>query len=149
MGEESKKATEEALLKQLDLQWQDHFQTRSQTWKALEVSALVAAALVGLEWQIGGGVTIVVAGLLVLVALFGMQITLRHRNVVEITKFKRITVIERQLRVDDPSLGLPQPMRWWHVFLIKKSSTSLFIMRMQFVILLFAVGYLVVRILGL
>jgi hypothetical protein len=148
VGEESKKATEEALLKQLDLQWQDHFQTRSQTWKALEVSALVAVALVGLEWQIGGQVTIVVACLLVLVALFGMQITLRHRNMVEITKFRRITAIEKQLKIDDPTLGLPRPMRWWHVFLVWKSSTSLFILRMQFVILLFAIGYLAVQILG-
>jgi hypothetical protein len=154
MEEESKEATKAALLKQLDIQWQDHFQTRSQTWKALEVSALVAVALVGLEWHIGGSggdvagkvVTGIVAGLLVLVAFFGMQITLRHRNIVEITKFRKITATEKQLGIGDPSLALPQPMRWWHVFLLNKSSTSLFILRMQFVILVFAIGYLVVRI---
>jgi hypothetical protein len=152
MEKESRKASEEALLKVLDTQWQDHFQTRSQTWKALEVTALLAVALVGLDWQIGvksRWVTIVAAGLLALMALFGMQITLRHRNEVEITKFKRITAIENELEVGDPSLKLPQPMHWWHVFLIRKSHTALFILRMQFAIFLFGVAYLVMRLLGL
>jgi hypothetical protein len=150
MATEPKKPTEQALLKVLDIQWQDHFQTRSQTWKALEITAIIAVALVGLDWRIGNRlVTIVVASLLAMVALSGMQITLRHRNEVEITKFKIIKSVEEQLAIVDPSIKLLGHIHWWDVFLFWKSNTSLFILRMQFVILLFAVGYLVLRLLGL
>jgi hypothetical protein len=141
-----KKPKEEALLKQLEIQWNDHFQTRVQTWKALEITALIAVALVGIDWKINNQlVTIVVALLLAIVALFGMQITIRHRNRVEVTKFKIITSLEKKLGFVDIKLELPKNIHWWDVFLFWKSNTSLFILRMQFVILVFAIGYLVLR----
>ncbi len=144
------KPSEAALLKLLDIQWQDHFQTRSQTWKALEITALIAVALVGLDWKIDNRlVTLVVAGLLAIVALFGMQITVRHRNNVEVMKFKIIKSVGEELGLVDSKLELPNPIRWWYVFLFWKSNTSLFILRMQFVILLFAIGYLVFRLLDM
>jgi hypothetical protein len=149
MTTESKKPSEAALLKLLDIQWQDHFQTRSQTWKALEITALVAVALVGLGWQIDNQlVTIVVASLLAIVALFGMQITLRHCNTVEIMKFTIIKSVGEELGFVDSKPKLPEPIHWWDVFLFWKSKTSLFILRMQFVILLFAIGYLALWLLG-
>ena len=46
------KAQHDTLLKQYEIQWQDHFQTRSQTWKGLEISVILAVALVGLDWKI-------------------------------------------------------------------------------------------------
>jgi len=148
MTTESEKPTEKALLKMLDVQWQDHFQTRNQTWKALEVMAIVAVALVGLDWQVSDyRVTIGTAFLLALVAVFGMLITFHHRNNVEITKFKVIRSTEEQLNIADPDFKPPRPIRLWDIFFLWKSNTSLFILRMQFVILLFAVGYLVLRLL--
>lgn len=150
MPTKPKKPSEAALLKLLDIQWQDHFQTRSQTWKALEITALIAVALVGLDWKIDNRlVTLVVAGLLAIVALFGMQITVRHRNNVEVMKFKIIKSVGEELGLVDSKLELPNPIRWWYVFLFWKSNTSLFILRMQFVILLFAIGYLVFRLLDM
>jgi hypothetical protein len=149
MATKSKKPTEAALLKLLDIQWQDHFQTRSQTWKALEITALIAVALVGLDWKIDNWlVTVVGACLLAIVALFGMQITIRHRNRVEVMKFNIIKSVGEELGLVDSKLELPKPIQWWYVFLFWKSNTSLFILRMQFVILLFAIGYLVLRLLG-
>ena len=44
--------SEESLRKMLDIQWQDHFQTRAQTWKALEITAVLAVAMVGVDWRI-------------------------------------------------------------------------------------------------
>jgi len=141
----SKKPSEEALLKMLDVQWQDHFQTRSQTWKALEITAVLAVALVGLDWKLDKPiVTIVAASLLMLVAQFGIQITLRHRKVEE-TKFRVIASIEEQLGIADPDLELPKPISWWCIFLVWRSNTSLFILRMLFVIQLFSICYLVLR----
>ncbi len=149
MKERTKKPSEAALLKLLDIQWQDHFQTRVQTWKALEITALIAVALVGLDWKIKIPiVTIVVACLLAIVALFGMQITIRHRNIVEIRKFTIIKSLGEKLRLIDSKLELPKPIHWWDVFLFWKSNTSLFILRMQFVILLFALGYLALYLFG-
>ena len=150
MPTKSKKPSEAALLKLLDIQWQDHFQTRSQTWKALEITALIAVGLVGLDWKIDNPhVTVVAACLLAIVALFGMQITLRHRNRVEVMKFNIIKSVGEELGLVDSKLELPKPIHWWYVFLFWKSNTSLFILRMQFVILLFAIGYLVFRLLGI
>ncbi len=149
MAMESKKPTEAALMKLLDIQWQDHFQTRSQTWKALEITALISIALVGLDWQIDNRlVTVAAASLLAIVSLFGMQITLRHRNKAEITNFIIIQSVSKELALDDSKLELPKPIRWWDIFLFWKSNTSLFILRMQFVILLFAIFYLLLRLLG-
>jgi hypothetical protein len=147
--ESAKKPTEEVLLKMLDIQWQDHFQTRSQTWKALEITAVLAVALVGLDWRLDKPVvTIASASLLILVAQFGIQITLRHRRVEE-TKFRIIVSIEQQLGIADPGFKQPRSISWWSIFLFWRSNTSLFILRMFFVIQLFSIGYLVLRSLDL
>lgn len=142
-----KNASEDTLIKLLDIQWQDHFQTRSQTWKALEITAILAIALVGLDWQADNRlVTIGSATLLFIVAQFGVLITLRHRNV-EITKFRIITSLEEQLGVADENLALPKPINWFSIFLFWKSNTPLFILRMHFIIQLFAIGYCILRLL--
>jgi hypothetical protein len=141
------KPSEETLRKMLDIQWQDHFQTRTQTWKALEITALLAVALVGFDWQVSNRVvTVVVAILLFLVAQFGILITLRHR-VVEVTKFRKISELEKELGIADEGLKPPQPISWWSIFQFWKSNTSLFILRMHFVIQLFAIGYCIMRLL--
>lgn len=135
------KASDESLRKMLEIQWQDHFQTRSQTWKALEITAILAVALVGLDWKIDNQlVTVVASFLLLLVAQFGISVTFRHRNV-EVNKFKIISSIEKQLGVADESLTPPQPLRWRTIFNFRKSNTSLFILRTLLVIQLFAIGY--------
>ena len=55
-------------LKLLEIEWQDHFQTREQTWKALHITALLAVALVGLDWQVKqAGLTVAASILLFLV----------------------------------------------------------------------------------
>lgn len=139
--------SEETLRKMLDIQWQDHFQTRTQTWKALEITAVLAVALVGLDWQIGNRiVTIGVAALLFIVAQFGILITLRHRAV-EVTKFRIIASLEKQLGIADESLKLPQLTNWFSIFQFWKSNTSLFILRVHFIIQVFAVGYCILRLL--
>ena len=150
MANRIKKPSETALIKLLEIQWQDHFQTRRQTWEALRILALIAVALVGVDWKINRPiVTIVSAFLLSTVALFGMQITIRHRNRVEVMKFNIIKSIGEELGLLDSKLELPKPIHWWYVFLFWKSNTSLFILRMQFVILIFAISYLIIRLLGI
>ncbi len=145
----------ETLRKLLEIQWQDHFQTRTQTWKALEITAVLAVALVGLDWrlsnlgepgkpQVTPLATILAGVLLFLVALFGSLITLRHRNKVEVPKFEAITALEKELGVDT-ELSIPKPIRWLDIFLVWKTNTSLFLLRMHFIIMVFAVIYVILR----
>jgi len=147
----------------LEIQWQDHFQTRTQTWKTLEISALLAVALVGIDWRIGNPlVTIVAASLLILVTQFGIQITLKHRKV-EREKFLIIETVEKELELDEVRRKALQGeadrnnkkgggidlIYWKSIFHFKKSNTPLFILRMHFVIQLFAAGNLVIRLIGI
>lgn len=144
---DSKKLSDDVLIKLLEIQWQDHFQTRAQTWKALEITAVLAVALVGLDWQIDNRViTLGSAILLFIVAQFGVLITLKHRRV-EITKFALIASLENQLGVADENLTLPKPINWFSIFQIRKSNTPLFILRMHFIIQLFAISYCILRLL--
>lgn len=84
--------------------------------------------------------------LLAITAIFGFLITLRHREV-EINKFKAISKFEEMLGVKDPSHSLPARIKFWHVFFFWKSSTSLFILRIHTIILIFAISYVVIRLL--
>jgi hypothetical protein len=135
----------EARIKDLELQWQDHFHARNQTWKALSVSAALAVALIGLDWQTDEPIVTLIASLLLaLVAIFGMQITIRHRNYVETKKFKAIIELEKSLGLNSDYI-IPYRIKWWYVFNVRKSNTSLFILRMQFVVLIFAIINLILR----
>jgi hypothetical protein len=141
----SLKSSEETLRKMLEIQWQDHFQTRAQTWKALEMTALLAVALVGFDWLVNNWIATVGGSILLfLIAQFGILITLKHR-LVEITKFRKISELEAELGMADQELKLPQPLSWWSIFQIRRSNTPLFILRMYFVIQVFAIGYCIMR----
>ena len=135
----------EARIKDLELQWQDHFHARNQTWKALSVSGALAVALIGLDWQTDEPIVTLIASLLLaFVAIFGMQITIRHRNNVETKKFKSIIELEKLLGLDSDHV-IPYKIKWWYVFCLRKSNTSLFMLRIQFVVLVFAMVNLVLR----
>lgn len=141
----SNKTSEETLRKMLELQWQDHFQTRMQTWKALEITALLAVAVVGIDWKVAQPlVTTVASFLLFLVAQAAISIAIRHRKV-EVTKFRLITNCEKELGIGDERLVLPKPISWWAIFDLRKSNTSLFIIRALFIIQLFAIGLAILQ----
>jgi hypothetical protein len=145
---EKRTLSDENLIKLMEFQWQDHFQTRTQTWRALEIAALIAIALVGLDWKIDTPIaTYFSAGLLFLVAQFGTLITLRHRNSVEITKFRMIREIGVELGTNDSSLPLPEKINWYHIFSLSKSNTSLFLLRMHFILQVFSGGMIINRLL--
>lgn len=129
------KMTEEALLKMYEIQWEDHLQARKQTWQALQIAGIIAVALVGVQWKTNDPLVICISSiLLIAVSFFGMQITLRHRNSVEITKFSIMSEIEKKINFISRDLRIPDAINWWHVFKVTKSNTSLFLLRMQFVI---------------
>ena len=151
MEMDSDKPSEAALLKMLEIQWQDHFQDRAQTWKSLEIAAPMIVALVALDWSLKNPLaTVVAASLLVFVAWFGMAITIKHRKV-EIQKFKIIQEVENRLGLGMlvPGRALPEPISIRFIFRLRQSNNPLFMLRMQFIIFLFAVAYFAVRMLDL
>ena len=121
--------------------WRDHQHTRDQTWKALQIEFALAVAIVGATWPLGNAVATAIAALLVLViGLCGVQITLRHRNSVEITKFRHIMNCEEALGLRGLIDGVkpPGPITLSDAFRPRKGNTAIFILRMQLAILFFA-----------
>lgn len=135
MGIDLPSLKEEGLLKLYEVQWKDHHHARTQTWQALHVTGIVAVALIGIQWKSGsvlvGCLTSVV---LILVSFFGMQITMRHRNSVEIKKFEMICAIEERLGLRGTDFSIPDRIGWRDIYRVNKSNTSLFLIRMQCVI---------------
>src|SRR5438874_5531116 len=89
--------SEDALLMDLECQWNDHHHMRDQTWKALTNTMLFFIGVVGLEIKgVQRPVTIVAYAALILVALFGTLVAMHHR-VRQGQKFAIIQECERRL----------------------------------------------------
>jgi hypothetical protein len=139
------------LLKCLELEWQDHFQTRAQTWKTLEIEGALAVALVGVNWVIKDPhvnlvVTLVGSILLISAAWLGAQITYNHSKV-QVLKFKHIIDIETRLGLTGPDavfhdVALPKAIRWYDPLLFWRGSTPLFILRMHLILIIIGLVFL-------
>jgi hypothetical protein len=70
----------EIILKDLDLQWQDHFHMRDQTWKTISNSALLFLGVVGLEFKDVGDLVLIPAYVvLIIIAVSGWAVAAHHR----------------------------------------------------------------------
>jgi hypothetical protein len=98
MADEGKKATNsDALIAAMQAAWADHHHARDQTWKTLQMEAVLAAGLVTVDVQFHTPVATGIAALLVIIAaLAGFMITLRHREL-ERRKFIHIMNCEEEL----------------------------------------------------
>jgi hypothetical protein len=134
------------LLKCLELEWNDHFQTRAQTWRTLQIEAVIAAGLIGIDVRLESATaTVGAAVLLVIATTFGALITLRHREVEQV-KFKHIIEIERRLGLVGEGAVLegvrvPSPIRLVDAAQPRKSNTALFILRMHLTLMAFGILY--------
>jgi len=134
--------------------WQDHHHTRDQTWKALQAELVICAGVIGINWQIQSFWLTVLSGILLfIVTLCGIQITLRHRNKVELRKFTHIMNCEEALGLHRKDLicdvKKPDPIFFWDAFRPKKGNTALFILRMHIAIWVFSILFIVWRIYSL
>ncbi len=143
-------ADRESIRLAMDQAWRDHQHTRDQTWKALQIEFLIIAGIVGANWHLQSPVVTVVGAVFVLiVVLCGVQITLRHRNSVEIRKFTHILNCEEALGLHEEGLisgvGPPDKITVWDAFRLGKGNTTLFILRMHLAIMAFAMFALAYR----
>lgn len=87
----------EAMLKDLELQWNDHFHMRDQTWKSLTNSVLLFIAVVGLELKDLDSIAMIPAYTVVmLTAIFGWIVATHHR-LRQGQKFAMIIMYEEML----------------------------------------------------
>lgn len=145
----------------MQLAWQDHQHAREQTWKALQIEAVLGAGLVSIDIQYHSPVsTGFVAGLVIAAAFTGILISLQHRKL-ERRKFFHIMNCEEALGLHRADLipteeqanegnkeflaRLPAPTSL-RAILWGKGNTSVFILRMHIAIILFVVILLVTRI---
>lgn len=142
----------ETLRRALDIEWRDHFQTRRQTWKTLEVTALLLLAFVIADRNLENTAAVATLGVLVAgVSITGLWVTVHHRRA-QIRKFTHIDRLEESLGLHKTGLldDVHPPARfdWVHILDPRRINTPLFVLRAHFLILLFLVVYGAARILG-
>ena len=144
----------ESLRKTMEIEWNDHFQTRSQTWRTLHMLAALTAGFIGVDWHFNSRLaTFFMAMPVVFAGVVGMLITKRNRNDTERRKFRHILACEEALGLHGDGLiwpvKVPCPIGWRDVIRLKKTNTSLFIMRIQMATIAFVIIYTIARLLGL
>ncbi len=135
----------ETLRRALDIEWRDHFQTRRQTWKLLEIAALLLLAFVVADRHLQSTAALIGLGLLVAaVSVAGIVATVHHRRA-QIRKFTHIDRLEEALGLHKTGLlddvHPPGSFSWLHVIDPRRINTPLSILRIHLIILLFVVVY--------
>lgn len=133
---EQYKILKEEILKDLDIQWKDHFHMRDQTWKTLTNTILFFLGTIGLEFKnVEAYVMVVAYGGLILVAFFGFLVAAHHR-VRQKQKFSLIKKYEEMLdlwEIKEPFLNGKK----------EKVFTATFIQLMELLIALVAIVLLI------
>ncbi len=71
----------EIYLKDLELQWHDHFHMRDQTWKTITNSSLILISLVGMDLtKIENFIIVMTSLVLLLNSIFGYAVAVHHRS---------------------------------------------------------------------
>ena len=100
-GDKSTLPSEESLLKAMELAWRDHHHARDQTWKTVQMVAVLGAGLLTIDLQYRNLVaTALAAALVVLAAAVGVGITWNHRKL-ERRKFIHLMNCEELLGLRD------------------------------------------------
>ena len=145
--------SDDTLRHQLQIEWQDHFQTRNQTWKTLQIEAAMFLAVIGADIQLNKPwLLIPLCGILLVATFFGIAITIHHRKV-QIRNFKFIYIIEKKLGLIQPGylegISEPEEFKWSSIFDFKQIATPTFILVMHLLVLIFTIAYIMVRIVSL
>ena len=151
--------SEESLLKAMELAWKDHHHARDQTWKTVQIVAVLGAGLLTIDLQYKDLLATSLSALLVLISGgVGVGITWNHRKL-ERRKFIHLMNCEELLGlhrddviplrrgdnwakgksdlVKDGAVSVPQVHSAWSIINPFKHNTSLFIVRMHFAIMAF------------
>ncbi len=143
--------SEGTLHNQLQIEWQDHIQTRAQSWKTLQMEIGLILGLVGADLKFNNIWITSVLGILVLFSvLSGFLVSLAHWKV-QIRIFKDINAIEQALGLLDPNFLRQghEPGTWKWTDLInpkpKYSYVPIYILRLHIAFALFTLVYIVAK----
>jgi hypothetical protein len=151
----------------MELAWKDHHHARDQTWRAIQMVALLCIGLVTVEFKYSSLIaTSIAGGLTVAGAIFAILITRNHRKL-ERRKFIHIMNCEEWLGLhrddlipvnkdsefnlnknellEEGSVDIPKKYCLCDVLNLKKHNTSLFIVRMLVAFIIFAALLIVLR----
>lgn len=139
----------EGLRLALHLEWVDHFQTRRQTWRALEVCALALAAFVLAGLRIESFAVLALLGaVVVLMGITGVAVSWHHRKA-QVRKFTHIDRLEDALGLHARRLlddvHPPAPFGPMDVVDPRRMNTPLVILRLHLAIVAFVFVYLAGR----
>ncbi|WP_035241944.1 hypothetical protein [Desulfobacter vibrioformis] len=142
--------SEETLHLQLQIEWQDHIQTRNQTWKTLQIDAAIFLAVIGADIKLNNPwLLIPLGGVLFVSTIFGIAVTIHHRKV-QVQKFQFIYMLEEKLGLlkDGYLSGIKKPdeFKWGNIFDFERMRTPTFILVMHLLLLIFMMIYIVLRI---
>ncbi len=167
LTEQEEKPNSESVKAAMDMAWRDHHHARDQTWRVLQIEAILGAGLVTVDAQFQSLWATMSAGVLVILAAFsGMLISWHHRKL-ERRKFIHIMNCEewlglrrddliplaaddlqqdtRPCRVKDGTVTVPRRMRPWDIVNPRVQNTAVFIMRMHFAIASFGALMVIIR----
>jgi hypothetical protein len=159
--------SEAALLKAMELAWKDHHHARDQTWKTVQMVAVLGAGLVTLDLQYRSALATALSALLVVIAGgVGVGITWNHRKL-ERRKFIHLMNCEELLGlhrddiiplhagddwskgksdlVVDGAVSVPRMYGVLDIVNPLKHNTSLFILRIHLALMAFAFLVVVLR----
>lgn len=139
----------ETLRRALDVEWQDHFQTRRQTWRTLEVAALLLVGFIFADLRLKDVWFVTILGALAAgVSLAGIAVSLHHRKT-QVRKFTHIDRLEEALGLHKPGLlddvHPPSRLGWRDCLDPRRMNTPLFVLRAHAAIFVFVAVYVVVR----
>jgi len=159
--------SKESVIAAMDQAWRDHHHARDQTWKALQIEAVLGAGLVTVDAQFHNEIaTIAAAVLVVLASLSGLLISWHHRKLerqklIQVKFFQKFLNLYRddlipedreELKdngadplVRDAAVGVPEMFSVWTIFNLRRTNTALFIMRMHGAIMIFAIVLAIAR----
>ena len=129
-----------AISNNLQIQWQDHFHMRDQTWKVLQYSILLFLGVVGLEIkEIASSYLIMAYAAVFFTSVFGVVIACHHRRR-QNEKFEIIKILEHEIGIDE----LIKPvLNKAHSTWAGKISTSSYIVVMQLILCLISACLLI------
>jgi len=146
MNVNAKKPDPESIRMAMDQAWREHQHARDQTWRTIHMDVVLAIGLVTVQSQFKTiRFTACAAALVILVALFGLLITIHHRKY-QIKKFTHIMNCEKKLGLLKENIiekvETPQKIGITDILYPKKHNTVLFIAWIHIIIILFTIIFL-------
>ena len=75
------KIEKDHVMKTMELAWRDHHHARDQTWKTIQMVAVLGAGLISVDFKFENEMaTLIASALVIMAAVFGIFITWHHRK---------------------------------------------------------------------